>query len=112
MILSLIANIKIIFLYGRFQKISTNAMIATLYKDMITSMITRAFGTSHSTKKVAVVEVGAGHGKLSQVLARQFLQDSKYTTASAHTKQIDITVICTDFHDGAIAGQLKLPWIL
>ena len=62
-------------------------------------------GTSRQAPfKIAVVEVGAGHGKLSFLMARAFARQPL-----AHTQ---IKVICTDFHAALFEEQLlPLPWI-
>ena len=54
--------------------------------------------------KVVVVEIGAGHGKLSLHMARAFAQHPMADT--------QIKVICTDFHAALFEEQLlSLPWI-
>ena len=54
--------------------------------------------------KVTVVEVGAGHGKLSLLMARAFAQQP--------LAYAQIKVICSDFHAALFEEQLlPLPWI-
>jgi hypothetical protein len=90
--------------------------------------------------RVAVVEIGAGHGLLSLLMARKFqqilqpvtaLSSSASSSASASLSvprdrqncmnevtpqpiantEIDVTFIATDFHSGVFEGLVLLPWI-
>lgn len=84
--------------------------------------------------RVAVVEIGAGHGLLSLLMARKFQQILQPITApsssasasvprdkrdymSEGTPQptantaIDVSVIATDFHSGVFKDLMLLPWI-
>lgn len=80
--------------------------------------------------RVAVVEIGAGHGLLSFLMARRFQEILQQSTASSSSvpedvrgyinqdmsqlsvgADIDVTVIATDFHSGVFDELLLLPWI-
>jgi hypothetical protein len=84
--------------------------------------------------RVAVVEIGAGHGLLSLLMARKFQQILQPVTAPSSSAsssvprdrqncmndvtpqptaktEIDVTVIATDFHSGVFEGLVLLPWI-
>ena len=80
--------------------------------------------------RVAVVEIGAGHGLLSFLMARSFQEVLQQVTASSSSVpqdtrsymnqgmsqlsvdvDIDVTVIATDFHSGVFDELLLLPWI-
>lgn len=81
--------------------------------------------------RVAVVEIGAGHGLLSFLMARRFQEILQKSTASSSSSvpqdmrgyinqdmsqlsvdvDIDVTVIATDFHSGVFDELLLLPWI-
>lgn len=81
--------------------------------------------------RIAVVEIGAGHGLLSLLLARKFHEvmhqplpfsvdpdncngNSNGVEDSVSSKQFsclfDVTVIATDFHSSVFEGLLLLPW--
>jgi hypothetical protein len=84
--------------------------------------------------RVAVVEIGAGHGLLSLLMARKFQQILQPVTAQSSSSsssvprdkrdcmnevtpqptantEIDVTVIATDFHCGVFEDLMLLPWI-
>ena len=47
-----------------------------------------------------MVEIGAGHGRLSFLLAKEL-----------RTRHLNGMVICTDFHDTVFLELLCLPWV-
>ena len=51
-------------------------------------------------KSYCFVEIGAGHGILSFLLAKELLE-----------RQLKGLVICTDFHDNVFVQLLQLPWV-
>ena len=80
--------------------------------------------------RVAVVEIGAGHGLLSVFMARKFQEILRPVSASSSSvlqnkrvlinqimpqlpvnTDIEVTVIATDFHSGVFEELMHLPWI-
>jgi hypothetical protein len=128
--------------------ISSNSFVADMYVKMIVEVMLkldskRRLGlvekrnSDGSKLRVAVVEVGAGHGLLSLLLARKFREvmnqplpfladpdccccNSKNTeehcssTSKSSSRDFssyfDLTVIATDFHSAVFKDLLLLPW--
>ena len=109
-------------------QISSNAFVGDMYFNMICSMLTalqpkntrktgdflKVAPKAESRLKVAVVEIGAGHGVVSYLLAKRaydYAASSARGTALGTMGDCEIKVICTDFHDGVFKSHLELPWI-
>ena len=79
---------------------------------MITAMIHQQFktrgGTDTGRLRIAIVEVGSGHGKLSYLLAKSL----KNTSPFFEDQKVEFSVICTDFHDGTFTEIMRLPWVV
>jgi hypothetical protein len=103
-------------------EISSNAFIANLYCDIIDQMALSYLRTSSqrspacpvsavsavsaaSTVSVCVVEVAAGHGILSCLMARELHRRHRDSSC------LSALTLCTDFHDGAFRQLLQLPWV-
>ena len=132
--------------------ISSNSFVADMYVKMIVEVMlkfdrkrrvdekkqedflnseVRNRKSDGSKLRVAVVEVGAGHGLLSLLLARKFREvmhrplsylfdpdccrgDSKNMEEDISNRDFsscfDVTVIATDFHSSVFKELLLLPW--
>lgn len=87
-------------------EISSNTFIAHKYCDIIEATMMRHSGSSFDVPKtsVCVLEIGAGHGILSYLMARE-LQRREDAANVSHQ------VICSDFHSGTFLQLLRLPWV-
>ena len=83
-------------------RISSNPFVAALYVDEITRILHFPCLDGTSTPRVCIVEVGAGHGKLSYLMAQEFNR--------RFNEDIEFTVIATDFHDEVFKDLKTLPW--
>jgi hypothetical protein len=121
--------------------ISSNSFVADMYVKMIVEVILKFYRKRRSGSvekrnpdgsklRIAVVEIGSGHGLLSLLLARKFREvmheplsfladpdcccgNSKNTdehSSRDFSSYFDVTVIGTDFHSSAFKDLLLLPW--
>eukprot|EP01041_Mallomonas_annulata_P011987 gene11987-25106_t len=81
-------------------QISSNRFVAKYYSDIIDSIVFAIPNNRNQNFKVQIVEIGAGHGILSVLLAREM----KSRSYSSH-------VLCTDIHTTIFKDLLTLPWI-
>ena len=84
-------------------QISSNPLVAQQYMADVEKMLNdldKSSQRGNDTGKVIMVEIGAGHGILSYLLAKEL-----------QLRNIDGMVICTDFHDRLFVKLLELPWI-
>ena len=69
----------------------------------VEKIIKRSFSVSRSEgsgERVCLVEIGAGHGILSYLLAKEL-----------RMRELNGVVICTDFHDTVFKKLLQLSWV-
>jgi hypothetical protein len=84
-------------------QISSNTLVAHQYMDEVEKIIKRSFSVSRSEgsgERVCLVEIGAGHGILSYLLAKEL-----------RMRELNGVVICTDFHDTVFKKLLQLSWV-
>ncbi len=98
-------------------EVSSNCFVAEYYGNLIDDIFhQRALSKDRS---VCVIELGAGHGILSYLLAKEMrkvcynLEWFRYyrSPQSLQRGYSDYSVLCTDFHGNSFKDLLKLPWI-
>ncbi len=86
--------------------ISSNKAVAVEYMTYINKEVQsyRHMNSSTSHLKVCILEIAAGHGILSYLLAKQAYEQHQSDT------NVRFEVIATDFHDTLFKDLLQLPW--
>jgi hypothetical protein len=89
-------------------QISTNSFVAKQYSENIFNFccMQNPELLNDSTQKllsVCVVEIGAGHGKLSYLISQELER--------AYADQLHVHTVATDFHDSVFKEIQNLPWI-
>lgn len=79
-------------------QISSNPLVAGQYAAEVQKLLIHSY--TQMDRTVCFVEIGAGHGILSFLLAKELL-----------ARRLRGTVICTDFHQTVFLQLLNLPWV-
>lgn len=94
--------------------ISNNNFVANMYVKMISNLVCSAFPSNKRKSdsiRVGVVELAAGLGIISQSIAHHFSRHPLVLPSASSTEQVEVTVLCSDFHDGVFLQLMELPWI-
>jgi hypothetical protein len=81
-------------------QISSNTYVAQQYATEVERILRDSYHPNQPERSVCFVEIGAGHGILSYLLAKELF-----------VRQLNGMVICTDFHETVFVQLLELPWV-